>query len=108
MSETLDGENTAGNFIAVPEHITEQWVTEALAAGYAEYNGRLLFVRPYPTSAHERAWLTDTYGSSTPGETGRCYAYHGTRIELLPLILRQGLFGILEHPTLSGDTREPV
>src|SRR3989344_1356571 len=76
----------------VPPVITRKWIEEALQVGYVENEGKRLFVRRNLAGQNDTIWLTDTYGFSVPGSNGSGYIFHGTSVETLPVIVKEGIF----------------
>lgn len=94
--------------VEIPKRVSREWVEQALLAGKIEKGNKTFFVRKFPETTTEKIWLTDTYGLPTSGPEGVGYIYHGTSAESLPDIVDHGIFGVPEHPTISGDATDEV
>jgi hypothetical protein len=94
--------------IEIPEKISSDWLDRVLEVGVVEKGDKSFFIKMFPENTIDKTWLTDTYGLPIPGKDGSGYFYHGTNAEVLPQIAENGIFGIPNHPTMSGEINEEV
>ena len=94
--------------VNVEETIDASWIEEALDKGWIRFGDRTYFFHRYPRSREDKVWLSDTYGLPVPGPDGEGFLYHGTKVDDLVGLIKEGVCGIPDNPTISTVSAEQV